>query len=75
MKRTQEEIQTIIDNVEAELARLPDINGFGDSNAETKGELQGWVRDLRSAQAGGPVKDDNVKIWLEGRWSELEDYK
>jgi hypothetical protein len=61
--------KTAIQVIESELNRLPDKNAFGDSNAESKSELTAWLDDLRRDV---PITDD-VKTWLNGKWSPLCD--
>ena len=74
MARTEVEIQTAINNIRAELQKLPEVNAFGESNEDDAAALQAWLVGLQKAQAGQPSGEEVVDIWLEGRWSEIQDY-
>lgn len=74
MKRTEDQIQKAIDKIEAEIASLPAENAFGDSNDEPLQDLQEWLAALKLAKAGNPPGNEVVATWLDGRWSEIQDY-
>lgn len=57
---------TVLPILKAELARLPDYDGFGNSNDGAKRDLKIWIKELES----GVIKDEEVKYFLsnENKW-------
>jgi ABC-type cobalamin/Fe3+-siderophores transport system ATPase subunit len=56
--------------IRVELARLPKVNAFGESNDEDRQEVEALLADLQRDEP----KLDEVKAWLSGKWSTLCDF-
>lgn len=57
-----------------ELARLPDCNVFGDSNADDKTELAMWIAELEQERnQPEDYSNENVRLYLQGKWSPISD--
>lgn len=76
--KTKDQAQSVKDSIIRELNALPGENVFGESNADSIDDLQGWVDELSYFIVNGDVQhgDTEVGFWLSGsHWSELEDYQ
>lgn len=76
--RNPGEIGDIIERVESALSNLPENDIFGESNQESRDEMELWLtqlEDLRDHQII-PVASEEVRAWWEGSpHSALNDFK
>ena len=72
VKKTQDEIDKMIEALEAEVERVPPTNVFGDSNKEQIDEIEEWIDQLTNYPN---VKQTNGEViaWLKGHFSSLND--
>lgn len=76
--RTDDEIKAMIATLQKEVDSLPETNFFGDSNAESIKESNQWITDLNLALSYNVLPDDkfnDVRLWLVGEFSALNDYE
>lgn len=61
-------IEKLLKVTKEELETLPDISLFGDSNAQSKKELQMWISELEAALKGKLIINDDSEVywWLVG---------
>lgn len=76
IKRSKEDIQKMIDIIQAELDVLPECDAFGDSNEESRKDSKLQIKELKEALDGQLPRDNGSEVytWLIGKWSTLEDY-
>jgi hypothetical protein len=76
--KSRKEALNVAEVIRGEVINLPDFSIFGDSNTETREELEAWITALREYAATGNVPEDNdeVSLWITGKsWSALSDYE
>jgi len=75
IKKTEEQIKTVIKNLRAEADNLPEFTFFGDDNTDDIHELRTWATELEAHLDGRQVVDDQVRYWLDGQDSDLTWYE
>ena len=78
LSRSDDEIRSMIKNLEEEHKNLPDENAFGHSNETDKEELLLWIKNLNSVLETSTEEELelDVALWLnKSNHSALNDYE
>jgi hypothetical protein len=74
MLKTKQEIINLANYIRTETDNLPEVNGFGESNEDSIEEMSEIYRDLYLAAGGNKPENIEVRNWINGEPSELDDY-